>query len=282
MQNEIELKIMLHRENIPFVQTWLETLTHIEQQTTELGNTYFDTPDLFFAQQKMGLRVRSENGRHELTLKMKGEIVGGLHIRPEYNLDLPNAEPDFKRLVSTYNLQIAQAEQLAQTLTPTFSTDFLRKTWLVKFGSAEIEIALDQGTVKNLFGEEPICELEFELKQGNMEDLFALLDTMPKTDGMWLSSLSKAQRGYLVGQPEKIAKEIKKVTACPPETFSEQEKYQLEQQVADFLRLCSDTPTLTTLFIQLHPETKQPLSNYLQSKEYLQQNLIQLHRFYVT
>lgn len=280
MQNEIELKIMLHRENIPFVQTWLETLTHIEQQTTELGNTYFDTPDLFFAQQKMGLRVRSENGRHELTLKMKGEIVGGLHIRPEYNLALPDATLDFKRLVSTYNLQIDQAEKLEQALIPTFSTDFLRQTWLVQFGNAEIEIALDQGTVKNQFGEEQICELEFELKQGNMADLFAFLDAMPKTDGMWLSSLSKAQRGYLVGRPEKIAKEIEKMTACQAEHLSAQDQYQLEQQVADFFRLTPENRSLIKQAERCFHQPPHTLFNFLHSAHYLEYNLAQLRAFY--
>ncbi len=31
---------------------------------------------------------------------------------------------------------------------------------------------------------------------------------MPKLDGMWLSSLSKAQRGYIVGRPERFKQEI--------------------------------------------------------------------------
>lgn len=274
MQNEIELKIMLCEENVPLVQHWLNQQSVLEKTEMLLGNTYFDTPEQFFARHQMGLRVRNQNGQHELTLKMKGEIIGGLHSRPEYNLPLPDAKPDFKRLVSTYNLQINNAELIAEQLQATFSTDFTRQTWLIKSGETEIEVALDRGWIKNPFGEEAICEVEFEMKRGNTAQLFSLLETMPKQDGMWLSSLSKAQRGYWVGRADKLAKEIEKLTACRAVDLNERQRYQHEQQLADLFRLFPENQTLLNAFAQFNsnPAT-------LCSASYLSENLNRLKRF---
>ncbi|RRN01015.1 CYTH domain-containing protein [Bibersteinia trehalosi] len=272
MQDEIEIKIMLLPENIALIKQWLTQQPIQKYQRQTLGNTYFDTPELFFAKAQMGLRVRTKNNQHEITLKMKGDIVGGLHIRPEYNLDLPNSQPDFKRLVSHYNLQIANSDAIAENLQATFSTDFERESWLLNYQHSQIEIALDMGIIKNRFGEEPICELEFELKQGNLADLFALIQNMPKRDGMWLSSLSKAQRGYFVGRMDKIAKEIEKLSACHLDNMAEVERYQAQQQMADFLRL---SPEATILRSQLGLEHI-PLGDifdYLTSARYLDQQL---------
>lgn len=276
MENEIELKIMLLPENIPVLKQWINAQPILEQGKELLGNTYYDSPDLFFANNKMGLRVRHQNQQYELTLKMKGEIVGGLHIRPEYNLALPDAKPDFKRLVSHFNLPFPQADLLDSQLQPTFSTDFVREKWLITTPTAQIEIALDQGKVKNPFGEEAICEVEFELKQGTLADLIAFLDTLPKQDGMWFSSLSKAQRGYLVGQPDQIAKEIDKLTACDIAQLSEKARYQLEQQLVDFWRL-TQSPKLAAKLATLYP---QQAMEYFTGREYLARNLEKIIALY--
>lgn len=279
MQNEIEIKVMLSKENIPIIEQWLTQQNTLKKEQETLGNTYFDTPDLFFAKEQMGLRVRSKNNQHEITLKMKGDIVGGLHIRPEYNLDLPDNRPDFKRLVSTYNLQIENSDFIAENLQPTFSTDFVRQKWLIQFEHSEIEVALDQGLIKNTDGEDPICEVEFELKQGNLSTLLKFIDKMPKKDGMWLSSLSKAQRGYLVGRADKIAKEIEKLTVCDLTNLNDAEGYRYQQQVADFLRIEPNNQVLQTMFLQFN-NTLEPLGNYLISQHYLEYNLAEMNRLF--
>lgn len=269
MENEIELKIMLDEQNIAPVNEWLAKQHILDERETTLGNTYFDTPEQYFAKHQMGFRVRVKNHRYEMTLKTKGEIVGGLHIRPEYNLPLENEKPDFKRLVSHFNLQIEDAEQLAEALTPTFSTDFIRHQWLIEINQSQIEVVLDQGEVKNPFGSEKICELEFELKIGTLTDIFQLIEQMPKLNGMWLSSLSKAQRGYIVGRPERFKQEILQV-------LQKEKNYTLEQQLADYLRLYPDEG-IYQIFVREFPEFNKneiiKLQGYLKSKEYLERNI---------
>lgn len=269
MENEIELKIMLDEQNIAPVSEWLVKQHILDERETTLGNTYFDTPEQYFAQNQMGFRVRVKNHRYEMTLKTKGEIVGGLHIRPEYNLPLENEKPDFKRLVSHFNLQIEGSDQIAEALIPTFSTDFIRHQWLIEINQSQIEVVLDQGEVKNPFGSEKICELEFELKIGTLADIFQLIEQMPKLDGMWLSSLSKAQRGYIVGRPERFKQEILQV-------LQKEKNYTLEQQLADYLRLYADEE-IYQIFVHEFSKFKQykvvELQEYLKMRNYLDKNI---------
>ena len=269
MENEIELKIMLDEQNIAPVSEWLVKQHILDERETTLGNTYFDTPEQYFAQNQMGFRVRVKNHRYEMTLKTKGEIVGGLHIRPEYNLPLENEKPDFKRLVSHFNLQIEGSDQIAEALIPTFSTDFIRHQWLIEINQSQIEVVLDQGEVKNPFGSEKICELEFELKIGTLADIFQLIEQMPKLDGMWLSSLSKAQRGYIVGRSERFKQEIL-------QALQKEKNYTLEQQLADYLRLYPDE-AIYQIFVSEFSEFKQykvlELQEYLKMRNYLDKNI---------
>lgn len=269
MENEIELKIMLEAQNIVPITQWLAMQRVLGESETALGNTYFDTPEQYFSLNQMGFRVRSKNQHYEMTLKTKGEIVGGLHIRPEYSLPLENEKPDFKRLISHFNLQIEQAEQISANLQPTFSTDFLRHQWLIEINQSQIEVVLDQGEVKNPFGSEKICELEFELKIGTLADIFQLIEQMPKLDGMWLSSLSKAQRGYIVGRPERFKQEIL-------QALQKEKNYTLEQQLADYLRLYPDEE-IYQIFVSEFSEFKQykvlELQEYLKMRNYLDKNI---------
>ena len=269
MENEIELKIMLDEQNITTVSEWLAKQHILDEREITLGNTYFDTPEQYFALNQMGFRVRVKNHRYEMTLKTKGEIVGGLHIRPEYNLPLENEKPDFKRLVSHFNLQIEGSDQIAEALIPTFSTDFIRHQWLIEINQSQIEVVLDQGEVKNPFGSEKICELEFELKIGTLADIFQLIEQMPKLDGMWLSSLSKAQRGYIVGRPERFKQEIL-------QAVKKEKNYTLEQQLADYLRLYPDEEIYQIFvreFYGVNQYKMEELQKYLKSKIYLCKNI---------
>lgn len=279
-QAEIELKIMLEPQNVALVENYLnQTMPFpvLAHQTELLGNTYYDTPEQFFATQKMGLRVRSVNQQYEITLKTQGEIVGGLHIRPEYNLALPNSQPDFQALVEKYQLPFENSEQIAESLQATFSTDFTRKTWLVQVGQSDIEVALDLGIIKNHVGEEPICELEFEIKQGNLGDLFTLVEEIPKADGMWLSNLSKAQRGYLLGQAVKFEQKI--ATAMSGENSEE-----LAQLLADFIRIADEQREVLERFNQCSNQqfvSWQQARAFVKSQAYLKDKLKALKQQFI-
>ena len=199
MSNEIEIKLAVSDQAFNELQEHLKNFTCLVHKKQFLSNTYYDYPDHFLAKQKMGLRIRQEDQELTLTLKTNGEVVGGLHSRPEYNLSLTEKEtPTNAQLRELYPF-----EQLPSfTLQPIFSTDFNRTFWLVEFQQSKIEVAFDQGKIISGESEQPICEIEFELKSGNVQDLFDFVETFPFERDIYFSSASKAKRGYLLGSQQ--------------------------------------------------------------------------------
>ena len=199
MSNEVEIKLAVSDKAFNELEEHLKNFTCLVHKKQFLSNTYYDYPDHFLAKQKMGLRIRQEDQKLTLTLKTNGEVVGGLHSRPEYNLSLTEKEtPTNAQLRELYSF-----EQLpSSTLQPIFSTDFNRTFWLVEFQQSKIEVAFDQGKIISGESEQPICEIEFELKSGNVQDLFDFVETLPFERDIYFSSASKAKRGYLLGSKQ--------------------------------------------------------------------------------
>ncbi|BFU63598.1 CYTH domain-containing protein [Rodentibacter abscessus] len=197
MINEIELKLIVSPETFHLLAQHLQQFNSPEHKSIFLGNTYYDYPDCFLAKQKMGLRVRRKNQEVTLTLKTNGQVMGGLHSRPEYNLPLKEKiSPTNELLRKLYTF-----EQLPNTpLQPIFSTDFDRTFWLIPFRDSKIEVAFDKGKIVNGDHSQSICEIEFELKAGKMSDLFYFVEELPFLTDIYFSSASKAKRGYQLGQ----------------------------------------------------------------------------------
>ena len=76
-----------------------------------------------------------------------------------------------------------------------YRTDVLRTKRIVQVGDAEVEIALDVGTIVAGDQSLPICELELELKSGEVSELVALASQWAKQHKLWISTPSKAERG---------------------------------------------------------------------------------------
>lgn len=202
MDTEIELKFLVSPELITRLPTLLAAYKISQYDQRNLSNTYFDTPNLALGKLKAGLRIRSKNGKLEQTVKLAGSQVGGLHQRPEYNIDLTVAEPDLSQFpIHIWPVDFPLA-QVQADLQPLFSTDFVRERWVVKFQHTDIELALDAGEVR--VGEkhgvgtllDPIQELELELLSGKVSELFAFAEQLLSEGGLRLSAVSKAQRGY--------------------------------------------------------------------------------------
>lgn len=198
MNNEIELKLAVSSASFSLLERHLQQFTPLEHGSIFLGNTYYDYSDHFLAKQKMGLRIRQEEQTFTLTLKTDGTVAGGLHNRPEYNLSLIAKEtPTNEQLRTLYPFEQLPNEPLQIV----FSTDFNRTFWLIPFRHSHIEVAFDQGKIIAGEREEPICEIEFELKKGRVKDLFDFVETLPFTQNIYFSSASKAKRGYRLARP---------------------------------------------------------------------------------
>ena len=200
MAQEIELKFIVAQNG---VETLREQLNALEAKHTPAGqllNIYYETADNWLRRHDMGLRIRGDQGRYEMTLKIAGRVVGGLHQRPEYNIPLDKPELALERLPAEVWPQGELPAALAEHVQPLFSTDFARERWVIQEGNSEIEIALDRGEVKAGEHQEPICELELELLAGETADLLRLAHRLLESGVLRQGSLSKAARGYHLAQ----------------------------------------------------------------------------------
>ena len=175
MGTETELKLSLAAEDIPrLIQ---HPLLATAPRRLKLHNTYFDTAELALTQKKVAVRERRVLRKTLLTVKTAHRSEGGISHRSEWEAPTTSGSFDFSTLID--DAELAESlSQIAPQLVPIFTTDFGRRFWTLDFRRAKIEVALDLGTVSvqrdDLTREQPICELELELKEGNPTTLFAL------------------------------------------------------------------------------------------------------------
>jgi triphosphatase len=97
MAQEIELKFIVEKDSVDALRQHLHTLTGEHHAPVQLLNIYYETPDNWLRRHDMGLRIRGASGRYEMTMKIAGRVVGGLHQRPEYNIDISTPELELDR-----------------------------------------------------------------------------------------------------------------------------------------------------------------------------------------
>jgi len=195
---EIELKLATDDQALnKFEQSLLPNLSgEIKRSESTLFNEYFDTPEHALGRLKIGCRVRVKNGKIEQTVKTKGKVEGGLHQRPEYNIDLQQAVPDLHKFDADIWSPDFDVETVNKQLTGLFTTNFVRVTFDIKQGENHFELVFDQGEVKAAEGSLPINEIEIELVKGAPSALFNLADEISRIIPVRLSNVTKAARGY--------------------------------------------------------------------------------------
>lgn len=217
MAQEIELKFIVEKDSVDALRQHLQTLSGEHHEPVQLLNIYYETPDNWLRRHDMGLRIRGANGRYEMTMKIAGRVVGGLYQRPEYNIDISQPELELERFPAEVWPNGELPSTLATEVQPLFSTDFWREKWLVTEGKSRIEIALDLGEVKAGEYQEPICELELELLEGETNDVLKLARKLVSQSGLRQGSLSKAARGYhlAAGNAPRVLKETPVLRVAP-------------------------------------------------------------------
>lgn len=201
MDTEIELKLLVSGD----VKNQLESsllghlgATHQMSEFT-LYNQYFDTPDRLLGKHEIGFRVRNKGGYFEQTVKTAGKIVGGLHQRPEYNVQIDTNRPDldlFDQEIWPDNLSISRVQA---SLNAIFKTNFTRTEYLLTYSDGSlVELVFDNGVIQAGDQKVDINEIELELKQGAASRLFDIADRISTLMPIQIGSLSKAARGYML------------------------------------------------------------------------------------
>lgn len=198
---EIELKLVCSANALAlFEANVLPNLASqckgISRSQANLYNEYFDTPDAFFGQRQMGFRVRARNQQYEQTVKTKGRVEGGLHQRPEYNVQLDSPSPDLTKFEAEIWGEHFDLQAINDQLEGLFSTHFERTTFEVTGDNYTLEIVFDVGEVKRGQESLPICEIELELVTGEPTALFDIAQLLVAQIPCRLSNVTKAARGY--------------------------------------------------------------------------------------
>lgn len=202
---EIELKLSLPPEHIAlFYAHPLITQASQAPESTHLVSRYFDTPELTLWHHGLSLRIREAEGRTIQTLKSRGQQIGDLHHRHEWDQPVQGTRPDIEAFEE--RAVVERLHQLLgdQPLRELFHTAFQRTQWNLSAEQTQIELVLDQGAVHTALRQSPLHELELELKQGDAQQLSVIADQLKKQIPLILETRSKAERGYTLYMEEPL------------------------------------------------------------------------------
>ena len=228
--HELELKFAVPSYQQSILRKNIDTKTAQQQR---LSAYYFDTPNQELAKKGIALRIRFEDSQWVQTLKTAGD---GVAKRVEINtvlsltgtpdtLDVSSLVPDISLIteptVVAELTNIMPLDELAQALTVQYFTDVQRTSRQIKKNNSRIEIAYDIGKVGigRLNSQKPannhgltqsdIHEIEFELLEGDPSDLIEVAKTWCKKYKLYLSTVTKAQRGSLLLANKQFAEPVK-------------------------------------------------------------------------
>jgi len=162
---------------------------------------YFDTADGRLAVAGLALRLRREGrSRWVQTLKGRGD---GLMQRLEHEVVLGARERpllDLSRHDGTPVGAALRAALAGQEPVERFVTDIVRTRRRLRTrgaaGTAQVELAFDEGHVGAGSAARAVCEVEFELLAGAPRALLALATRWVGRQGLWLDVRSKAEIGH--------------------------------------------------------------------------------------
>ena len=197
---EIELKFQIPQEKRELI---FKALQRKNVQHKHLKAHYFDNDSFQLSQHSVSLRQRLENEIWIQTIKVatphyfqRIEIEETIETNDELRLDQYQKNKQIPKDIRQLLLKIKDQLNIQ------FETEIERSTALFNFQNSQIEIALDRGsifTTKNNSNLD-IYEIEFELKQGSIQDLVSFILPRIKRYGLWLDIRNKAQQGFKLAQ----------------------------------------------------------------------------------
>ena len=176
-----------------------EPAAPVREETT----TYFDTPDRAFLRAGASLRVRRSGRRRVQTLKLREGL--GPFSRGEWEWSVPADRPELAHLAATPLAGLAEG---AEGVSAVFTAQVRRSEWVLQTGGTVILATLDLGAIRAGEAEEPIRELELELKEGEALPLLRLAQELARSMPVLLGAESKSDRGWrlLTGEPRAAEK----------------------------------------------------------------------------
>ncbi len=205
METELKLAFSSEAEMLALLEeSWFNKILIPNSQKTENFDSYYlDTADQVLRGLFTSIRIRSGGEQGFLqTVKIGTTNRDGLHQRLEWNLESEEetfdpeyflfhaiSDGDPKDRLKTV-LEAVEGKDLLMIC----RTNFLRTASLAGYGDSLMEIALDRGYLYAKDQEEYFCELEIELKEGDVRDVLALGEDIIAHTGATRDSRGKYSR----------------------------------------------------------------------------------------
>lgn len=193
---EVELKLVLPAAAADRFRTL--TMLPADSVTSDHHATYFDTPSHALSNAGLTLRIRRSGETAIQTVKSSRPGATGLSARSEWEQAVKGDRP----VLGDESPASAVLGKKLRDLSPIFAVELNRTTWLIDTDQAVIELVLNQGRVFTANRESPVCEVELELKQGDVAALFAFAAQLSDAVPLRLGVLTKPERGYRLRGPE--------------------------------------------------------------------------------
>lgn len=193
MDQEVELKLELDPADAGALGED-SLFKEVEPHSERLVSIYYDTPGGKLRKKGLSLRVRSTPDGFVQTVKSVNP-ASGLLLRGEWETKVDSLEPHVEQLAHT-----PAADVGVKRLHPVVCSAVDRTLWKVRDQGSELEVALDNGEVRANGFDEPLCELEIELKQGDPSATFHAARRIAHHVPVRLSVMSKAERGFAIAE----------------------------------------------------------------------------------
>ena len=183
-----------------------------------LVSTYFDTPKHVLRRNGVSLRVRRADKKHIQTIKAArdGIALG----RGEWESRIESDKPDFRAARGTA-LEPLLSKSIRRDLHPIFATHIHRTLVPLRPGNSDVELALDQGHVRVGRNTTALAEVELELKNGSITDLFRTARMVAELVPAKLAVKTKSEQGYALMEDQPVnAVRASKITLRRKATLS--------------------------------------------------------------
>lgn len=184
MGREYELKFAATGADHEALRERYRHLSPIAMETT-----YYDTPNGDIRRLRWTLRHRTENGISICALKTPGDGFG----HGEWEVHCPRIEDAVNMLLSK-GAPAQLADFARDGFTAICGARFTRLAGLIDAPGCTVELALDAGFLLGGGKEQPLCEIEVELKDGSEEAAAAFAMALAQEYGLRPETRSKIAR----------------------------------------------------------------------------------------
>lgn len=167
------------------------------EERIRMHTIYYDDPAGSFRARKQTLRLRQENDLSVCTFKTALEDLARL----ELDCEAPDIVSGAAQLAVHPDLpESAKNALLSGVFIPRCGAKFLRRTRLCRVGDTTFHLCLDEGQLEKGELIAPLCEIELELVEGDVDVLQRTAQLLMTAYKLPLCTKSKQQRALELGE----------------------------------------------------------------------------------